>query len=228
MSRKFYIISPSNGEIHPLKKWIRNNHETILGYTYSVSDTTDVTVQKLEKLNWKKHIPNPNEVIMIKNNKKSSKLISVDVNKTKINAIQDARDAKALKAKLKAQFNSRVKSGRNGFTSCDEYVTWYMAQPRKCTYCNVSEETVRSIVMTGKLKSARFPLNGVVTRGRSRGVNLEVDRWDSSKSYSKSNCRLACYFCNNDKSDVFDGKEYVKFFQNRKKYLDKLNNNKRK
>ncbi len=228
MSRKFYIVSPSNGEIHPLKKWIRNNPTTILGYTYSVSDATNAIVQKLENLNWEKSIPNPNEVIMIKNNKKSSKHISVDVNRTKLNSTQDARDAKALKAKLKAQFNSRVKSGRNGFTSFDEYVTWYLAQPRKCTYCNVSEETVRAIVMSSKLTSARFPLNGVVTQGRSRGVNLEVDRWDSSKPYSKKNCCLACYFCNNDKSDVFDGREYVNFFENRKEYLEKLMKTKRK
>jgi hypothetical protein len=132
------------------------------------------------------------------------------------------------KSKLRNQYNARAKKGKNGFKSFEEYVQWYTEQPKRCSYCMVDEETVREIVLQGKLKSARFPIGSKITRGRSRGVNLEVDRWDSSKPYSKKNCCLACYFCNNDKSDVFDGKEYVKFFENRKEYLERKLKSKRK
>ncbi len=51
---------------------------------------------------------------------------------------------------------------------------------------------------------------------------LEVDRIKPKDAYSEKNCVLACYFCNNDKSDVFDGEDYKLFFQNRFKFLTQL------
>ena len=36
-----------------------------------------------------------------------------------------------------------------------------------------------------------------------RGNTLEVDRYDDDKSYSEENCCLACYWCNNAKTDTF-------------------------
>jgi hypothetical protein len=223
MSRKFYIDPVSDGNIYPLKKWIRNNFNLIDGFVFSATDITHRIVAKLEALAWIQYTPDSETVIMIKSGKRQIKQAFKEKTKQKSSNIPGD-----LSRRLKGQFNSRLKAGRNAFKTFEEYCEWYLAQPKVCYYCGVSEETVRKIVMTGKLKSARFPLNAVVTQGRSRGVNLEVDRWDSSKPYSKGNCRLACYFCNNDKSDVFDGKQYLQFFQNRKMYLDKLAKIKRK
>lgn len=45
-------------------------------------------------------------------------------------------------------------------------------------------------------------------KGR-RGKNFEVDRKDNSRQYSPDNCVLACYPCNNAKSDVFSYQEFL-------------------
>lgn len=77
--------------------------------------------------------------------------------------------------------------------------------------------------MTSILKSNRFPENGKIGQRKSRGVWLEVDRLEPKGQYSRENAVLCCYFCNNDKSDVFSGQEYLKFRENRIEYLrDKL------
>ena len=44
-------------------------------------------------------------------------------------------------------------------------------------------------------------------KGR-RGINLEVDRIEPKELYSPKNCILACYPCNNAKSDVFSFEEF--------------------
>jgi len=129
---------------------------------------------------------------------------------------------KKITKKLKADYNRRVNNNINGFESFDEFSTWYSGLKKECFYCGLDEETLRFIVMNGLLKSKRFPENGVLKRGKARGYYLEVDRKNPEKYYSTDNCVLACYFCNNDKSDVFNSKEYIDFYQDRKNYLEEL------
>ena len=124
--------------------------------------------------------------------------------------------------KLKSDFNRRKKAGLNDFESAQDFFNWYLSQEKKCAYCKISEEEVRFIVINGALKSKRFPENGILKQGKARGYYLEVDRKNPDKGYSKDNCVLACYFCNNDKSDVFDYYSYQKFFQRRKEFLQEL------
>ena len=67
------------------------------------------------------------------------------------------------------------------------------------------------------------------SQGRTRGVWLEIDRKKPKESYSEDNCVLACYFCNNDKSDVFESaEEYIKFKENRLIYLQNIIKNGKK
>ena len=124
--------------------------------------------------------------------------------------------------KLKADFNRRNRNGKDSFGSYELFYDWYRLQEKVCYYCGLTEEQSQRIVMTSLLKSNRFPQNGVSGRGQGRGVWLEVDRLKPKDNYSAENCVLACYFCNNDKSDVFEGDEYRKFQSNRAEYLKKL------
>tara|TARA_R110000868_G_scaffold308075_2_gene569691 strand:+ start:516 stop:926 length:411 start_codon:yes stop_codon:yes gene_type:complete len=124
--------------------------------------------------------------------------------------------------KLKQNYSSRKK--HNGFESFDDFLDWYNTQTKACHYCGVSEHDCQEIVMTGLLTSNRFPQNGVLGRGQSRGVWLEVDRLKPKGKYSRENAVLCCYFCNNDKSDVFDGDDYFQFMQNRHEFLKRILN----
>lgn len=123
--------------------------------------------------------------------------------------------------KLKNNYNERVRSNQNSFESFEDFLDWYNAQEKSCHYCKLTEAECQEIVMTGMLTSNRFPQNGIIGRGRARGVWLEVDRFLPKENYSRNNCALCCYFCNNDKSDVFTKDEYLKFQENRLAFLKK-------
>jgi hypothetical protein len=126
------------------------------------------------------------------------------------------------RTQLQNDYNRRRRGGNNGFDSFNDFANWYDNKEKKCHYCGVLEIECQEIVMRGLLTSRRFPHNGIITQGRSRGVWLEVDRLNPNGLYSGANCVLACYFCNNDKSDVFNGVTYPQFFQNRVAFLGQL------
>ncbi len=102
------------------------------------------------------------------------------------------------------------------FTDFYEFYDWYLTQFEKqngcCYYCK-TEESVLSMLFEKKYTSIKRP---------NRGKHLEVERRDSdSNKYNKTNCVLACYFCNNDKSDIFSEKEYFEYLMDRKLFFNK-------
>ena len=129
---------------------------------------------------------------------------------------------KRTKQKLINSYNRRVNQNLNGFTNFEDFHKWYNDQELVCYYCGLKEIESQKLVMTGLLKSNRFPQNGIIGRGQNRAVWLEVDRLNPKELYTKDNCVMCCYFCNNDKSDVFGGNEYTNFFQNRVDYLRQI------
>jgi len=130
-------------------------------------------------------------------------------------------------SKLRENYNRRRREGKDGFGSLNEFIMWYSAQDKKCHYCEIEEKTVQELVCSGYLVSKRFPSDHRLTRGRSRGVWLELDRKNPLGLYSEENCVLCCYFCNNDKSDIFTEEEYRSFRNNRDTYLNELLERKR-
>ena len=74
------------------------------------------------------------------------------------------------------------------------YATQYEQQQGLCAYCHLPGDTQQHY--------------GKYFREGRRGKRLEVDRIESKESYSPGNCVLACYPCNNAKSDVFSYHEY--------------------
>jgi 5-methylcytosine-specific restriction endonuclease McrA len=79
------------------------------------------------------------------------------------------------------------------------FYDWYNAQFNKqnqsCHYCQLPGNTKEHY--------------GKWFRDGRRGLRLEVDRIESKKPYSPENCVLACYPCNNAKSDVFSYEEFL-------------------
>lgn len=79
------------------------------------------------------------------------------------------------------------------------FYSWYREQSAKqqglCLYCHLPGDT-------DQYYSHHF-------REGRRGKRLEVDRIESKAKYSPDNCVLACYPCNNAKSDVFSYEEFM-------------------
>jgi hypothetical protein len=121
---------------------------------------------------------------------------------------------------LKNWFYNKPKKNKK-FRDFSSFILWYNLNinDKKCYYCSISERQIQKVIHLGLLKSKRFPKNGIFKRGVNRGYWLEIDRKNPKGKYSEENCVPCCYFCNNDKSDVFHGIEYKKFFQNRAGYL---------
>lgn len=103
-----------------------------------------------------------------------------------------------------------------GFKSSDALIEWWIKQIKlqnyACGYCKTPIRLIQALI---KAKV----LNGRPTRGNGiRGERLELERIDSkTNEYSRQNCVLVCYYCNNDKSNVYSSAEYVEFLAPAKK-----------
>lgn len=125
-------------------------------------------------------------------------------------------------AQLKKWFSRKLTEGKNAFPNFNEFANWYNNSKKECHYCGISERESQQIVMKGKLTSNRFPQEGINGKGTSRGMWLEIDKYNPNGNYEIDNVVLACYFCNNDKSDVFHGDEYKVFAKDRLAFLKSL------
>ena len=123
---------------------------------------------------------------------------------------------------LKDWYRSKVRTNMSGFISYTDFKDWYDNKPKECFYCCLKEEDSQKIVHNGILTSIRFPINGDVKQGVNRAYWLEVDKKDPKGIYSRENCELSCYFCNNDKSDVFNHIQYKEFMKDRLLFLKQL------
>ena len=117
-------------------------------------------------------------------------------------------------------FNSR--KGKKNFEKFEKlkkrgFFEWYEKQPKKCIYCGIEEEKLQRIFDVE---------NGILHTKRNRGRFLELERKDAKNNeYSPDNCALACYLCNNHKSDLISVTDHKKYFaKDIYKYLnDKYN-----
>lgn len=68
-----------------------------------------------------------------------------------------------------------------------------------CSYCGISLAQIEELGKNGKLNNKRSD---------TRGYTLEIDRMLPNLEYSKKNCCMACYWCNNAKTDEFSPEEF--------------------
>lgn len=119
-------------------------------------------------------------------------------------------------------YKDKVRQNKVGNMDFDSFLNWYRTADKVCHYCGLTEMQSQQIVRKGHLRSNRFPQNGMHGRGTSRGMWLEVDKYDPYGKYEIGNIVPCCYFCNNDKSDVFHGDLYKKFINDRIGFLKQL------
>lgn len=86
------------------------------------------------------------------------------------------------------------------FKDRKQFYEWYNQrfeqQDGRCEYCRLPGDTIKAGY-------------GHYFRKGTRGKRLEVDRIKSKEPYSPDNCVLACYPCNNAKSDVFSYEDFL-------------------
>jgi 5-methylcytosine-specific restriction endonuclease McrA len=68
---------------------------------------------------------------------------------------------------------------------------------KECFYCKISLDEIKEL----RIKEKLFKKN-------ERGYNLELDRKLPNREYSVGNCVMACYWCNNAKTDEFTAEEF--------------------
>jgi hypothetical protein len=72
-----------------------------------------------------------------------------------------------------------------------------MLMIEKCCYCKITKDQIGKLGDDMKLHKKNL-----------RGWNLEVERFDSNLEYTQDNCAMACYWCNNAKTDEFTKEEF--------------------
>ncbi len=82
------------------------------------------------------------------------------------------------------------------------FLSWYENHVKSCDYCGISESDAEKLFIA-------FPDS---TRGGKRGRTLELDRKNPLLKYGEdiNNFALACYWCNNAKSNYFTVEEFSK------------------
>lgn len=81
-----------------------------------------------------------------------------------------------------------------------DFYSWYIVQARNCAYCGITEAEIASLLKANLLATKRIS---------KRGRKLELDRRRPEAAYGDlDNLVLACYWCNNAKTDTFTAEEF--------------------
>lgn len=93
---------------------------------------------------------------------------------------------------------------------------WWETTPKVCYYCSLPENALEELHNQPGHINKRFP---------QRGKSLEIDRKQADLPYSNiQNLVMACYWCNNAKTDTFTEQEFIQLGQVMKRiWEDRLN-----
>ena len=107
----------------------------------------------------------------------------------------------------KTKFNSKLKQIREIDIDITNEILyqmtlWYLSAPKVCRYCKLPESELINLHEQPGHINKRWP---------KRGKELEIDRMQSDLPYTIiENLTLACYWCNNGKTDTFTFDEAIK------------------
>lgn len=81
-----------------------------------------------------------------------------------------------------------------------EFYSMYSGHALCCCYCGITQDEINQLFACEQIKTKR---------SRTRGRSLELERVRPNECYGNlDNLRLACYWCNNAKSDEFTDTEF--------------------
>jgi len=127
---------------------------------------------------------------------------------TDLDVTEDRKRAEYQRAKMR--FAVKKHGGPGGFLNSEDFAQWWLNQFVEqngcCAYCRTSIFQIRRLINRGAIRTRKVGGDG------SRGPNLELDRQNPDGGYSRQNCVLICYYCNNDKSYIYPADQYEQFF----------------
>jgi hypothetical protein len=120
-------------------------------------------------------------------------------NYNNINKFIGKKDKLNVPIEIKTKFNEYY---NESILNWDDFKTMHREDKydsRKCEYCGISEKQIIDLLDKKKIVTKRII---------SRGISMEIDQGDPNGGYNKNNIKLACYWCNNAKTDEFNEEEF--------------------
>lgn len=105
-------------------------------------------------------------------------------------SIKEMKDDPSLEKVYKDLKSQYISSAMNEQFTLEAWKK--MNEKDYCEYCGIKNEQIQ------QLREAKK-----ITSKSGRGFNLEVDRKSPNFEYTKNNCCMSCYWCNNAKTDEF-------------------------
>lgn len=104
------------------------------------------------------------------------------------------------------KFRDAKNKNEMDFEDYGKFIEWYVKkitkQQGKCFYCGLEGDVRKNYRDQLEMLQMEYFREG------NRGRCLEIERKEANQLYNK-NCVLACYPCNNAKSDVFTPEEFI-------------------
>lgn len=118
---------------------------------------------------------------------------------------------KTKKNELQNEIEKFRKNYISHFSKVFEEDKFYnLLDQEECAYCRLTEKEIR-VLAKGKQLHKKV----------ERGWKLEIDRLNSNLEYKPDNCVMACYWCNNAKTDEFTAEEFMEVGNAIRKIWDK-------
>lgn len=112
----------------------------------------------------------------------------------------------------------RYHNGDFGFKTFARFYKWYESQPKECYYCGATQEQLNDLFKKNDTDESEWDKT-LYSKKTGFTAELQVEKLNPNKPYNESNCKLACAFCNNAKSDMVNDKNFEKYFAKAIKYF---------
>ena len=109
---------------------------------------------------------------------------------------KELKEEREAIAKVKSIWLGKFKN-----TNFWNFYNWYISHERKCHYCGITENEIKTLLENKRLYTKRI---------KTRGKTLELERKQPDLKYDNlENLTFSCYWCNNAKTDTFTDKEFI-------------------
>ena len=92
------------------------------------------------------------------------------------------------------------------------------SQPKECYYCGTTQVQLNKLFKKNDTDESEWDKT-LYSKKTGFTAELQVEKLNPNKPYNESNCKLACAFCNNAKSDMVNADNFKKFAENHIKPL---------